>query len=153
MANVTYQIEGWALHKLDAKCRVSVPSDWREPLQNGQIRLLKSSYLGIPNIRVLSQAEYDDMHETLNNMDHWTPAQRKRMRGNLIAEVLKTSLSNQGKLLVAKPLCDKLGISPNDHVYLVGRGSYFEIFTEKDYESLEKASSELEELNKEVEFF
>ena len=149
-----HTLEGECTHKLDPKCRVSVPSEWRDSLRNGKLRLLQSSSYDLPVLRVITEQEYREMIATVDGMDHWTPAQKKRMKNKLHSRCQATSMSEQGKLSIPKAWCEKPNIEPGGQVQLVGRGTFIEIFNVRNYaEMLQREDAETDELNKEVDFF
>jgi len=149
-----HALEGVYDHKMDPKCRVSVPADWRAVATTGTLRLLQSSSYGLPVVRVLTDGEYASMLEVIDERSEWTPAQKKQMKGRLHSQCLKTSLNPQGKLLIPKAWCDRPEFSAENQIVLVGRGTYFEMFNPTNYEEmcrLEEAATAA--LNEEVDFF
>lgn len=149
-----HTLEGECTHKLDPKCRVSVPSEWRDSLRVGKLRLLQSTSYELPVLRVITQEEYTDMITTVDGMDHWTPAQKKRMKNKLHSRCQATAMSEQGKLSIPKAWCEKPEIEAGGQVKLVGRGTFIEIINLENYtEMLKREDSQTDELNKEVEFF
>lgn len=149
-----HALQGAYEHKLDPKCRVSVPSDWRHAAGSSQLRLLQSSSYDFPTLRILTEEEYEDMLATVDSMEEWTPAQKKKMKGKLHSRCQKGSVSDQGKLLIPKAWCERPGIEPGEAVKLVGRGTYFEIFSLENYQAMKvKEDEETNALNAEVDFF
>jgi len=149
-----HALQGAFEHKLDPKCRVSVPADWRHVARDCQLRLLQSSSYGLPALRVLTEEEYDFMLVTVDAMEEWTPAQKKKMKGKLHSRCQKGSMSEQGKLLIPKAWCEGPGIEPGQPVQLVGRGTYFEILNLENYQEMKvREDAETDELNEDVEFF
>lgn len=149
-----HALQGAFEHKLDPKNRVSVPADWRHVAGSGQLRLLQSHSYELPALRVLTEEEYDDMLNTVDGMENWSPAQKKKVKGKLHAECQKGTMNDQGKLLIPKAWCERPGIESGKPVQLVGRGTYFEILSLDNYKLMrEREDKELEELNKEVDFF
>ena len=149
-----HALQGAFEHKLDPKCRVSVPSDWRHVAGNGQLRLLQSSSYGLPTLRVLTEEEYDDMLLTVDGMEEWSPAQKKKMKGKLHSRCQKGSMSEQGKLLIPKAWCERPGIESGEAIKLVGRGTYFEILSLENYQIMKASEDEeTDKLNEEVDFF
>ena len=149
-----HALQGDFEHKLDPKCRVSVPSDWRNVAGDGQLRLLQSSSYDLPALRVLTEEEYDDMLKTVDLMEGWTPAQKKKMKGKLHSRCQKSTMSEQGKLLIPKAWCERPGIESGAVVKLVGRGTYFEILNLENYQIMKgREDEETNKLNEEVDFF
>ncbi|MGJ8657569.1 MAG: hypothetical protein ACSHX6_14055 [Akkermansiaceae bacterium] len=154
MSENEHALQGDFEHKLDPKNRLSVPADWRQLAGGGVLRLLQSSKYNVKTLRVLTEGEYDDMLNTVDGMENWTPAEKKNMKGRLHASCLKTSMSDQGKLLIPKAWCEKPGLEAGEMVKLVGRGTYFEILNLGNYEIMvEREKAETTRLNDEVGFF
>jgi len=150
MTHPEHALQGVYEHKLDPKCRVSVPADWRHVTGSGQLWLLESSSYKIPTLRVLTEGELLNMLQEVENRDEWTPAQKKQMRGRLHAKCLKTSLNPQGKLLIPRAS----GVQPEGQAMLVGRGTYFEIFNLSNYDEMcRREEEETTSLNMDVDFF
>ncbi|MBK1789798.1 hypothetical protein JIN82_01380 [Persicirhabdus sediminis] len=148
-----HSLEGVFDHKLDPKCRVSVPADWRMAT-SGTLRLLHSSCLEIPTIKVLTETEFEGMVQAIDELEGWSTAQKRQYRGKLFASCLKVSVGTQGKMLIPKACCERFEIEPGGEVVLVGRGAYFEIYQPSKYEEvLQKEDKALEGINDELGFF
>ncbi len=149
-----HALQGVFEYKLDPKCRVSVPSDWRQVAGGCQLRILQSSSYDLPTLRILTDEEYEDMLATVDGMEEWTPAQKKKMKGKLHSRCQKGSMSDQGKLLIPKAWCERPGIDSGEAVKLVGRGTYFEIFSLENHAAMKlKEDEETDKLNEQVDFF
>lgn len=154
MSNNEHALQGDFEHKLDPKNRLSVPADWRQLAGGGVLRLLQSSKYNVKTLRVLTECEYDDMLRTVDGMEEWTPAEKKNMKGKLHARCQKTSMSDQGKLLIPKAWCERPELEAGEMVKLVGRGTYFEILNLENYEIMtEREDAETTRLNDQVGFF
>ena len=154
MSKNEHALQGDYEHKLDPKNRVSVPADWRALAGGGTLRLLQSSKYKVQTLRVLTESEYDDMLETVDGMENWTPAEKKNMKGKLHSRCQKASMSDQGKLLIPKAWCERPGLESGEMVKLVGRGTYFEILSLENYKIMTgKEDAETARLNEEVDFF
>jgi MraZ protein len=136
MISPQHALEGVYEHKMDAKCRVSVPAEWRIIVGNGDLRLLQSKSHGLSVLRVLTVKEYENYLQEVENQLDVSYLERKVMLGRLHSRVMKTSLNPQGKLLVPKAWCDIPGIFPDESVVMVGRGSSFEIFNPENYKEM-----------------
>jgi len=154
MSRSEQALEGNYEHKLDPKNRVAVPADWRQTAGSGDLRLLQSSKFEVKTLRVLTEREYEDMQRTVDEMENWSPADKKHMKGKLHSRCLKTTISDQGKLLIPKAWCAMPGLEAGGSVKLVGRGTYFEIFNLENYQLMqEREDAHTEKLNAEVGFF
>ena len=83
MTTYEHTLEGVYEHKMDPKCRVSVPSDWRVTAGSGTLRLMRSNAYKLPTLRVLTEQEFATILEEIQNRSDWTPAQRRMMSGKL----------------------------------------------------------------------
>lgn len=154
MSQNEHALEGDYEHKLDPKNRVAVPAEWRSLTGGGTLRLLQSSKYKVPTLRVLTEDEYDEMLRTVDGMENWTPAEKKSMKGKLHSRCQKVIMSDQGKLLIPKAWCEIPGLEPGGVIKLVGRGTYFEIFSPVNYKIMtEREDAETAKLNEEVDFF
>jgi len=154
MISPEHALEGVYEHKMDTKCRVSVPADWRVTAGNGYLRLLQSSSYELKVLRVLTEDEYLNMLQEVENREDISYATKRKVLGRLHSQILKTTLSTQGKLLIPKAWCETPGLSPEESIVLVGRGAYFEILSPKNYEEmLVREEAETSALNDELGFF
>ncbi len=154
MISPEHALEGVYAHKMDTKCRVSVPADWRVTTGNGYLRLLQSSSYDLKVLRVLPEDEYLKMLQEVEKRDDWSFNKKQRILGRLYRQILKTTLNPQGKLLIPKAWCEIPELHTEESVMLVGRGSYFEIFNPKNYEEmLVREEAETADLDEELGFF
>lgn len=154
MTSYDHTLEGVFEHKLDPKCRVAVPSDWRVLAGSGVLRLLSCKGYDTPILRVLTEQEFATMQEEIQNRAEWTPKQKRAMSGKLYSSCQKTKLNPQGKLLIPKALCAHPGLEPEGQVTLVGRGAYFEIVSPENYEEMRiREEAEIAELNEDMDIF
>ena len=94
------------------------------------------------------------MLQEVEKRDDLSFSMKKKVLGRLHSQILKTSLNPQGKLLIPKAWCEVPGLNSEEHVVLVGRGSYFEIFSPENYEEmLVREEAETAALNDELGFF
>lgn len=146
-------LEGVYEHKMDAKCRVSVPTDWRETAGDGYLRLLQSSSYGLEVLRVVTETEYRNMLQSVELSD-LSAANKKKMLGRLYSSCLKTTLNPQGKITIPKAWCELPSLEANGNVVMAGRGTYFELFKPERYqEMLGQQKAETDELDEDFGFF
>lgn len=142
MRTYEHTLEGVVEHKLDPKCRVSVPSDWRVSAGRGILRLLRAEKYGVAVLKVHTEKEFHAVLERIDRQDAWNDRQKQLMRDRFFSDCQKTSMNSQGKLLIPKGLCEKADLEPEGHVSLVGRGHYFELVKPENYETLRSAEEE-----------
>ena len=131
-------------HKLDAKNRIAVPSEWRCG-DGGVLLLLESSREGKPMIKALTHGKFCEYIAIIRESSY-TPAQKDMLIGKLHAECVETAVNGQGKMLIPKKMCDRGGLGSD--VRLVGRGGYFEVWKPELYDEVELLeAAKLEELN------
>ena len=154
MSSPSHSLGGFFPYKMDAKCRVSIPSDWRTEIANGVLRLLVAHDEKIPTLKVLTESEFEKMQRDINDSESMTPAQKRTMLGALFERSTKTHINEQGKLSIPKAQLDHPGLTPGDGLVLCGRGNYFVIFNEENYSKLNAArEATLESLDADFQFF
>ena len=125
---------GFHPYKMDAKFRVSIPSDWR-PEGDGSLFLLYSRRHDLPLVKVRSQAAYDEKVALIQNSDK-PPGEKGRLLGLLAMRSRAVKLNDQGKLAIPRELCAKTGIAADSPVVLAGRGIEFEIWSGENFEQM-----------------
>lgn len=154
MTDYDHTLEGVFEHKLDPKCRVSVPSDWRVLAGSGVLRLLRAQNYKLPVLKVLTEQEFATVLSEIDDSEKLTQGQKRAMRGKLFSSCQKTKLNPQGKLLIPKALCSHPDLEPDGQVTLVGRGAYFEIVSPGNYEEMQaREEAEIAELNVDLDIF
>lgn len=154
MTEYDHTLEGVFEHKLDPKCRVSVPSDWRVLAGSGVLRLLRAQNYKLPVLKVLTEQEFATVLSEIDDSEKLTQGQKRAMRGKLFSSCQKTKLNPQGKLLIPKALCSHPDLEPDGQVTLVGRGAYFEIVSPGNYEEMQaREEAEIAELNVDLDIF
>lgn len=89
----------------------------------------------MPVVKVLSQDAYNEKVTLIQNSDK-TPAEKGKLLGKLAMRCREATLNEQGKLLVPKDLSEKAGITADSDVVLVGRGIYFEIWSNANFDTM-----------------
>lgn len=159
MDTKSYSLGGEYPYKMDAKCRVSIPSDWRAEIGNDALRLMVShSHVSdsqkIPTLRVLGNAEFENMQKLVDENEKLTTLQKRLMISTMFKKCTKTHINEQGKLSIPKGLLAHPGLKPGETLMLCGSRGYIEIFNEDNYEKLEKAiAPSIEDLDAEFGFF
>jgi division/cell wall cluster transcriptional repressor MraZ len=123
---------GFTPYKMDAKFRVSVPTDWR-PDTGAKLYLLFSRTHEMPLVKVLSEEAYEQRVTTVEKSD-LPPAKKQALLGSLAMLCREVSLNDQGKLLVPKDLSEKAALAAESEVILAGRGAHFEIWNKEQFE-------------------
>ncbi|BDS08416.1 hypothetical protein NT6N_34560 [Oceaniferula spumae] len=153
MDTKSYKLGGFYPYKMDAKCRVSVPSDWRAQIGNGELQLLQSSNEKLPTLRVLTENEFEKMQNEVESSD-LKPAQKRAYLGAFFERCTKTHINDQGKLSIPKALLDHPGLVAGESLVLCGRGGYIEILNEDNYQKLCTArEATIEDLDADFGFF
>jgi len=123
-------------YKVDPKFRISILTSWRPKL--GEILfLMVSSRQDLPVIKVLSQESYNKRVESVLTSGK-SLMEQDDLLGALASCCHKASLNEQNKLLVGKEVAERVGIAPESNVRLVGRGIYFEIWSEANFLKMEE---------------
>lgn len=153
MSAKSYSLGGFYPYKMDAKCRVSIPSDWREEIAGGVLRLMVSHNENLPSLKVLTESEFERMQKEVNDSD-LTPAKKRVILGALFERSTKAHINDQGKLVIPKAQLDHPEITPGEPLVLCGRGDFIEILNEKNHKKLcEAREATLAELDEDFGFF
>jgi len=153
MSIKNYSLTGSFPYKMDAKCRVSIPGDWRNQIGNGELQLLQSSNEKLPTLRVLTQFEFEKMQSEVDESD-LTPAKKRAILGALFERCNKTYINEQGKLSIPKALLNHPGLEASGALQLCGRGDYIEILNEGNYKKLRAATeATIDEIDEDFGFF
>ena len=148
-----YSLGGFYPYKMDAKCRVSIPADWREDIAGGTLRLMVSHNEKLPTLKVLTESEFERMQTEVNNSD-LTPAKKRIILGALFERSTKTHINEQGKLVIPKAQLEHPGLTPGETLVLCGRGDFIEILNEGNHKELCAArEATLAELDEDFGFF
>ena len=139
-------------YKMDAKCRVSIPADWRAEIGGTLLRLLESSNEEQPTLRVLTECEFEKILNDIEELD-WSPNKKRKARGIVFERIVKTHLNDQGKLSIPKQFCERPGLKAGEGLYLVGRGDYIEILNAENYLKVKAASEVFEDEMSELGIF
>ena len=146
--NQTGQVfRGFHPYKMDPKYRVSIPTDFR-PAAGEKLFLLFAETHDMPVVRVINQADYDRRVSIVQESD-LSPAKKTAKLGSLAMRCREVSVNEQGKLLVPKDLSEKAGIQAEASVVIAGRQSYFEIWSESNFDrvlEIEQAQDDEDDL-------
>lgn len=126
-------LTGNAVHNIDAKGRIVIPSRFREALGSTVFAIRSADGRCI---RIYPEFQFLKMLSKLCNSDVRMTALRRKISG--AAEQLK--VDSQGRLLVPEEMRLSVGIS--EKVHMVGMVEWLELWEEK---SLDKAEEELTE--------
>ncbi len=139
----TQSLEGVFDFKLDAKYRVSVPSEWRPGRGEAlPLRLLKWQTYKVPVLKALTDGAFEAMINSIDQSD--LPAGIKSQRkGLLYSRNTQVTINDQGKVLIPKKLAEEHGLTAGGTVHLFGRGTNFDIVSPRDHEAMQAAEESL----------
>jgi MraZ protein len=123
--------KGAVTYKMDPKARVSIPVAWR-PGYAEPLFLLESNTHEMPMIKVLTNEAYLHRVNLIKDSDH-IPAEKTRMLGKLAMNSKEVQLNEQGKLLIPKELCERVGLAAEAELVLAGRGLHFEVWNKENH--------------------
>lgn len=132
-------LENYFVHKMDAKNRLSVPSEFRLVEEGTPIRMMKSKEHGLPVIKVFTEEHYQDKFRQLEEASHLSQQQKNEVAGALRMFSKQVTISAQGKLTVPKEWADRIGVRAEDQVVLGGRGDHFILCSEDTLSRIEAA--------------
>lgn len=130
-------------HKMDPKARVSIPVLWR-PGYGESLFLLGSKTCEMPMIKVLTNEAYLHRVNLIKESD-CTPAEKIRKLGKLAMNSKEAQLNDQGKLLIPKELCEKVGLVADTELVLAGRGLHFEVWNKESFARFVEIENALDE--------
>lgn len=124
---------GNVTHKLDPKSRVAIPAGWRAA-QEGVLTLIDANSDSYPVLKCYTAASFADKVEAIRTQAEArgvSPGDLDRYIGMITGRSFQAELSSQGKLLIPKTQRERLKLK--DTATIVGRGTYFEIWSPEDY--------------------
>lgn len=135
--------EGVFDFKLDAKYRVSVPSDWRPGRGEAlPLRLLQWQTYKVPVLKALTDEAFEAMIGSIDASE--LPAGVKGQRkGLLYSRNTQVAINDQGKVLIPKKLAKEHGMEAGGAVHLYGRGTNFDIVSPRDHDAMQAAEAAL----------
>lgn len=153
MSLLEHSLEGDFHFKMDPKGRVAVPAAWCLN-QEEKFRLMVSKCHGVPTLKILRQARFEEMLEEISQQAHVSVAARNQYRSRLFKSCMPIQIGGQSKLLIPRTKCPAAELEPNGDVALVGQGNYFEIMSEANYGVMEAQQVEdTADLNDELGYF
>lgn len=139
--DLTVLFKGNVTHKLDPKSRVAIPAGWRAA-QGEELVLVEASS---ENYRVIKCYTRQSFAEKIRSIRAWaesegiSPGEVDLYVGKITGCCFEAEVSSQGKLLIPKPQRERLCLT--DTATIVGRGSYFEIWSPADFDASHTADS------------
>ncbi len=154
MSAKSYSLGGFYPYKMDAKCRVSIPADWRKEIEGEVLRLLVSHNEKLPTLKVLTNSEFERMQEEVKGSEGLSHADKRVILGALHERSTKAHMNDQGKLVIPKAQIEHPDLKPGESLVLCGRGDFIEILSEENHQKLCAArEATLAELDKDFGFF
>ncbi len=135
--------EGVFDFKLDAKFRVSVPSDWRPGKGEALLlRLLQWQTYKIPVLKALTDQAFAAMIASIDESDLSAGIKSQR-KGLLYSRNTQVTINDQGKVLIPKRLAEEHGLEAGGAVHLFGGGTNFDIVSPRDHKAMQEAEASL----------
>lgn len=133
---------GTHIHKVDAKGRVSLPSDFRAVLQAAEY---EGTYLYMPEkkpyIIGYSQKKVDALIEEITNNPN-----KDKKKLYAFSKFINLKWDTEGRIILPQPLREKASITKD--VTFLGMGEYFEIWEPEAADR--KLAEEIDMLDEEV---
>lgn len=140
---------GNVTHKLDPKSRVAIPANWKAA-QRESLVLIDACSENYNVLKCYTRQSFADMIKTVRTMAENAGVSLgdvNRYVGKITGRCFDAEVSTQGKLLIPKTQRERLKLT--DTATIVGRGSYFEIWSPVDYRDANSADAmEKDELDK-----
>ncbi|MDO5450955.1 MAG: hypothetical protein Q4F30_08715 [Akkermansia sp.] len=131
----TVMFTGNVTHKLDPKSRVAIPAGWRAA-QEGALTLIDANFDEYPVLKCYTKESFAEKIAAIRQQAEQRgaePGDIDRYIGIITGRCFEAEVSSQGKLLIPKPQRERLKLGEN--ATIVGRGTYFEIWSPADYEA------------------
>ena len=130
--------------KLDAKFRVSVPSEWRPGRGEAlPLRLLKWQNYGVSVLKAVTDEAFVAMIRSIEEDAGLNAGQKAQKTGLLYTLNTPVTINEQGKMLIPKKLAKEQGLEASGVVHLFGRGTNFDIVSPRDYAAMIEAHENL----------
>ncbi len=132
---------GNVTHKLDPKSRVAVPASWRTA-QDGVLVMIEANSEKRPILKCYTRESFAEKIDAIRQyaQEHdVNPGELDQYVGKITGCSFETEVSSQGKLLIPKSQRERMKLS--DTATIVGRGSYFEIWSPPDFEAIHSAEA------------
>ena len=132
---------GNVTHKLDPKSRVAIPAGWRAAQREALI-LIEACNENYRVLKCYTRQTFAEMIKAIRTRaeaDAIPPGEVDRYVGKITGCCFEAEVSSQGKLLIPKPQRERLKLT--DTATIVGRGSYFEIWSPADFEATHTADA------------
>lgn len=126
-------------HSFDAKGRITVPSEWRQPMFEGNLFVLPSS--SDRCLKVYPASWFSRLQENIALMKSADPM-RQRVE-DLATRAQSASFDTQGRIMVKEKLRE--GAHLKKDAMLVGRLGHFEIWDQATWEKKDVARMTVEE--------
>lgn len=133
--DLTVLFTGNVTHKLDPKSRVAIPAGWRAA-QGEVLVLIEARSESYRVLKCYTRQAFADKIRAIRSQAEAhgiTPGEVDQYVGKITGCCFEAEVSSQGKLLIPKPQRERMGLS--DSATIVGRGSYFEIWSPVDFDS------------------
>lgn len=129
---------GEFVHGVDAKGRVTIPSDWRVRLEG------ESYYLVTDRTRTFLHAmpptEFTAVADKVQADPAITPADKAVFLHHFFSRATKTDLDKQGRLLLPEKARKDLGLAGD--IVLVGANKTFKLFSQANWDKTQQAEEE-----------
>lgn len=126
-------------YKTDSKNRVNVVPDWR-PAPGETVYLMKSFHEAddttktkIPILKFITEAGYSYRESVIIGKTENDPKAQGDMLTHLSRICTKSSVNDQGKILIPQHLSSYAGIHPESEVTMASGDSHFEIWNREKY--------------------
>lgn len=130
--------------KVDGKGRVSVPASFRRVIELGDPEWtdgLRPNFIivfGLKYQKRLDCFTIKAMEEIEDRIDMMHPGSedRKQMERIYHAHALEAQIDEDGRIILAQNLREKLGLTPDEKARFVGLNDHFQIWKNETYEDL-----------------
>ncbi len=125
-------------HAFDAKGRITVPAEWRQPVFESSLFVLPSTE---PCVRVYPGSWMGELQEKLKALKDGDPVRRKVQ--DLASMAQSTTWDQQGRIMVKEKLRQRAGLKKE--AVLVGLLTHFEIWDKSVWDKKQTSEPTVEE--------
>lgn len=145
MGKESYNLIGFSPNKMDAKGRVAIKVEWRNKIDKLDLRLMKSTAEDQPVLRVMTDVEFDNAKQLIEDFDG-TPSLKRSLSRRLFKSCVEVKINDQGKLTIPKLMQEEAGIAPGDDLVLVANDNYIDIMSKESYAAAETVADEHDQM-------
>lgn len=118
-------------NKVDKKCRVSIPSQFRTALSNSSFQgVILHKSIANNCIEGMGLERLEKITEMIDNLDPFSP-EKDAFETVILGGSVQLSFDSEGRVILPVEMVERYGI--NETAIFVGKGSSFQIWSEEEF--------------------